>query len=146
MSFLGFNVPLWNAAYQRGFSFYYNYTAQSYGDGTSTANNSFHIYNAGNTNSDIAVNVASTALNRSAWNHVAFVFAQPNLDIYVNGTKVGTATHAAWTKLTNFSTTNTNWILGDTVYTANTSDANFDNVRIFNRALSASEITALSNE
>ena len=85
-------------------------------------------------------------MTRSAWNHVAFVFSQPNMDVYVNGAKVGTATNAAWTKLSNFSTTNTNWIMGDSIYTTNTSDAVFDNVRIFNRALNASEVTALYNE
>lgn len=143
VAFIGFTVVPWNAAYQRGFGFYYDFTAQGYADGTATANNSFHIYNAGNTNSDISQNLFTTAITKNAWNHVVFVFSQPTLTIYINGVSVGSVTNAAWTYLANWNTTSTNWVIGDTIYTPNASDTYFDQIRIFNRALSAPEVSQL---
>ena len=143
VSFLGFNVPTWDNSYQRGFGLYYDFIAQNYADGTVTANDSFHLYNAGNLNSDKAQNISSTAITKNSWNHVVFVFSQPNFTVYVNGVDQGSVTHPEWTYLANFVTTSSDWVIGDTVYTTNSSDAYFDQIRFFNRALNASEVQQL---
>lgn len=143
ITFLGFNVPSWTVAYQRGFGLHYNYVAQGYADGTVTANNTLHVYNAGNTNTDIAENLASTTITKNTWNHVVFVFSQPTMTIYVNGVSAGSVTNAAWTYLADWNTTNTNWVIGDTIYTSNASDTYFDQIRIFNRALTGAEALQL---
>lgn len=42
-----------------------------------------------------------------------------------------------------FNTQTTDWIIGDTNYTSNVSDTYFDEIRFYNRTLSASEVAAL---
>jgi hypothetical protein len=141
--FIGY--PFASFSGQRGFTFSYDFVAQNYNNGVATANNSFQVYNAGNTNVDIGQNLNSSAITKNVWNHVVFVFNQPNFTIYVNGVSQGTVTNAAWTKLANF-TASSNWVLGDSLYTSNATDTYFDQVRVFNKALSASEVNLLYNE
>lgn len=118
-----------------------------FGDGTSAPANTFHVYNAGNTNSDIAVNISSTAIQKNAWNHVVFSFSQPNMSIYVNGVLQGVATNAAWTVLRSYqtSTNSSKWVIGDSIYTTNSNSALFDQFRAFNRAITQSEVLKLYN-
>lgn len=93
--------------------FYYDYVAQGYGDGLSTANNSFHIYNAGNANNDVAQNLGCTTISQNTWNNITLVFngANKTFATYVNGMSCGNVTSSAWDQIASWNSSTTNWVI-----------------------------------
>ena len=106
--------------------------ALSYG---ATAKPIVQVYN--NTNSDAMHNPSSTVLSNSVWTHIAAILRGNNITIYVNCTL--TNSEIITTLPRNIVRTNnyigkSNWIYD------NCANAKFRNVRIYNRALSQSEL------
>ncbi len=106
------------------YRFYRNGTTLSLQLSTNGANNGYHS--------------AANALTAGAWQHIVAVFNGSNIIFYVNGAQVlseaaGTAT---------IQSPSAGWILGS-YGTGEYYNGSLDDTRIYNRALTNSEITAL---
>jgi len=94
------------------------------------------VYDGG----DIVSNTIAD-LDDGDWHHVAFVRSgtgSGELAFYFDGSAVGTATHSD-------NITSTSWAIGDSGYSGENFDGLLDDVRLYERALSSSEIQALAN-
>ena len=80
----------------------------------------------------------STAFTTGAWQHLLVTRSGSNVTVYKNGTSVGTATQSAT------GTSSANFIIGDDPDGAHW-DGLLDEVRIYNRALTATEAADLAN-
>ena len=78
--------------------------------------------------------VASGAIPSNAWTHICAVWDNGTARIYANGTQVGTSTGTC---------TSTNWAF-DTVIVRPNSARYFNDIRIYNHALSAKEVKEIS--
>ncbi len=80
----------------------------------------------------------ATSITTTNWNHVVGMWNGSTISIYVNGTLRGTDSY-------NGSMTNNNAVnIGRCGRNNNNMDGKIDDVRIFNRILTANEITALA--
>ena len=77
----------------------------------------------------------TAALPVNTWSHVAVTYDKANLRLYVNGTQVATATATANIEVS----ANPLQIGGDTIY-GQYFNGRIDDVRVYNRALSATEL------
>jgi len=96
--------------------------------------------NAGN----ILTNCAKTSFTHNQWNLVTATYDGANISIYINGTLKGTCA-----KTGVMVPNNDPFIIGDKgngVNNPNSFKGKIDEVRVYNRALSSSEITTLYNE
>ena len=121
-----------------------------YGDGQPVSANTIRVWFAGNTNTDIVKSFSYTA-PVNEWFHFAVVFngSSTSLAFYVNASLVGTLTDSAWTVIPDVSgnTPPTNQVsFGCSPYTDISGSGRLDQVRVFNKALSAGEVTTLYNE
>jgi formylmethanofuran dehydrogenase subunit C len=82
---------------------------------------------------------ASSAVNDNAWNHIAVVVASGTARFYKNGIADGTSTSAVPNSYSGTRYIGSNGSVG------NAFAGNLDDVRIYNRALSASEIATLAS-
>ena len=78
--------------------------------------------------------VANGAIPSNAWTHICAVWDHGTARIYVNGTQVGTSTGTC---------TSTNWAY-DTIIARPSSTRYYNDIRIYNHALSAKEIKEIS--
>ena len=105
--------------------------------------NHLNLYKCG-----VADQKISYALNSNTWYHIVAVQnfsggAPSNVTFYVNGVSAGTVSN---TSAFNSSSNKTAFIGGGSTYTNSTSvNGLIDDVRIYNRALSATEISALAS-
>ena len=121
-----------------------------YGDGGSVSANTVRVWFSGNVNTDIMKSFAYTAPTNE-WFHFAVVFngASTSLTFYVNGVQIGVLSDSRWTIIPNVSgnTPPTNQIsFGCSPYTDVSGGNKIDQIRVFNKALSAGEVTTLYNE
>jgi hypothetical protein len=109
----------------------------------SNTGNPYLRYQSGSSNFFEDKSLKSVDLNQ--WKHIACIFSYPYYSIYIDGvetTTSGSKTSLAWLMLTNITRTSnfigrSNWIFnGD-----KDADADFDDLKIFDRALSQKEIT-----
>ena len=111
--------------------------------GNLSANNRFALYQTGGSLAFVAEgNDYNTgiAINNGAWHHVAATFDGTNLKVYLDGVQIGT------NQAKTFNTTGTPFSIG---YRGVANSENFqgdiDEVRVWNFALSASEILRTKN-
>lgn len=78
--------------------------------------------------------VASGAIPSNAWTHICAVWDHGTARIYANGTQVGTSTGTC---------TSTNWAY-DTIIARPSSTRYYNDIRIYNHALSAKEVKEIS--
>lgn len=78
--------------------------------------------------------VASGAIPSNAWTHICAVWDKGTARIYVNGVQVGTSTGTC---------TSTNWAY-DTIIARPSSTRYYNDIRIYNHALSAKEVKEIS--
>jgi len=88
---------------------------------------------------------STTSLSLNVWQHIAFTVQQSSTVIYINGSEDGTFSN------TPFTTNNTgSFDIGMNEYSPGVTqaytDGSIDQVRIFNKVISASEVTTLYNE
>lgn len=77
--------------------------------------------------------------NPTSWTHFVVTYTDADVaSIYINGTLTATATKAGW------NTTNSVFRLGQTIQGANSVIAYYDDLKIYNRALTALEISNLN--
>ena len=108
-NFILFGVD-WDGG-QRGFNLSYHDIGFHLGDGTPGGGNNcdgvtchltdyFHIYNPGNTNSDIAQDI-SYDLGKDTWYTIHLVFQGDikQFDLYIDGNYIASVTHSAWDKI-----------------------------------------------
>lgn len=83
---------------------------------------------------------SSVGMNLNQWNHIVCVYDGSNFDVYVNGTETGTSTGVAAPA----SSASDDMYLGsEGLDTGNNFFGDMDEFRIYNRALSPTEITEL---
>ena len=83
---------------------------------------------------------SSTAVNLNAWNHVVVTRTSGAGVLYLNGVACGSGT------ISNSIVGSLNWTIGNGPdYTSEAFDGNIDEVKVYNRALLASEISAQYN-
>ena len=121
-----------------------------YDTGAALNANSIRIYCAGNTNTDIIRSLPYTAPVQS-WFNLTFVFkgSETSFYVYADGQYIGSMSASQWTVLPNISGNNTpsNYnVFGSSPYSDVCGGGVIDQVRIFNKALSAGEVTTLYNE
>ena len=134
---------------QRGFGIFYTKdgTAISNGDGTAMNNNEWHIFNGGSSNSDNIGRLTDADMPIGEFVHLCFVMTMDNkVTIYRNSSSVGVVDVA------NFTVFNTDYnfpiYLGCNNYDDSipANGSIFDQLRIFNRALTDDEVNTLYNE
>ena len=118
--------------------------------GASLNTNSIRIYCAGSVNSDIIRSIPYTAPVQQ-WFNLTFVFkgAETSFYVYANGQYLGSMSAPQWTILPNISSNNvpSNYnVFGSSPYSDVCGGGVLDQVRIFNKALSAGEVATLYNE
>lgn len=87
-----------------------------------------------------SLNLITYTVSLNTWYHVVLTDTGTSLSAYVNGTQVGTSvSHTNPTLGTNY------WTLGD-AYATNAITGSIDQVRIFNRAITATEVATLYAE
>jgi len=115
----------------------------------------FWHYGAGSTtlhfaHRDASNNVTSSYSNTSAisentWHHCVLVWNGSTVTYYVDGAQVGTSTNSDFNSAT--KTSNANIIIGaQNEGSASQMTGKIDQVRLFNKGLSSSEVTTLYNE
>ncbi|TSC52475.1 MAG: hypothetical protein LiPW41_245 [Parcubacteria group bacterium LiPW_41] len=95
----------------------------------------FSFYNAGSSYS-----VSTSALTANTWIHYVGTFDGSNMKLYTNGLLSGTQVGSVGSATTNFA------IGGNYGGPSETWNGSIDEVRVYNRALSASEILAMYND
>lgn len=113
--------------------------------------NLFLTVNSGNNNMRLAFETgdssqinAGAILQTGQWQHLAVVINGVTASLYLNGEEVGTASDFQFVPMLISNMTSN--LLGKSHYTADSYfQGSMDDFRIYNRALSASEITMLSN-
>lgn len=118
----------------------YNYLATFY------ENNSINIYCDSIGTISLGGSITSGAYTAGQWLHVVATITSGGLaTLYVNGVSIGTFTSTTW-----FSDTNKNDVIGCENGALNTYsqylNGLIDQFRVFNKALTQSEVTALYNE
>jgi len=150
VTFLSNHEPApWYWRNQRGYGFYYTSTNKSLNDGTTIEANSFHFYNVGNTNRDIAHNIKYKIENNVKYK-VSMVFDgdERKFYLYINGKLIGSVYDPAWTKLAKAKFYNgytDDPIIGGFLYTNNYSKSKISNIQLYNKALSPQEVEIVSN-
>lgn len=84
--------------------------------------------------------LASATINTNTWYHGVWVYDGSDMNIYLDGTKLGSGATIALNTATGTTAT-----IGDDTWVAPPHDGYIDEVACWNRALSASEITELYN-
>ena len=109
----------------------------------SSADTKFSFWADGTANSNGGKVVGTTVIQTGVWYHVVGTYDGTNVKIYVNGSLENSATYSATPGTTNQPLVIGRWY-GN--YNDYYTDGKIDQVRIFNKAISATEVTALYNE
>ena len=86
---------------------------------------------------------AAATLNQ--WQHIVLTFNKPTVSFYVNGVLVGTTTRNSTPGVNASTLIGSNWVYQGGYTPSNDFNGSLDEVRIYNRALSASEVSQLYN-
>ena len=109
----------------------------------SSGENVFSFFADGTANSSAARALGTTNFVTGQWYHTVGTYDGSNVKIYVNGVLEGTATYTATPGTTDQPLVIGRWY-GN--YSGYYHDGQIDQVRIFNKALTSSEVTQLYNE
>ena len=109
----------------------------------SSADTKFSFWADGTANSNGGKVVGTTVIQTGVWYHVVGTYDGTSVKIYVNGSLENSATYSATPGTTNQPLVIGRWY-GN--YNDYYTDGKIDQVRIFNKAISATEVTALYNE
>tara|TARA_B100000131_G_scaffold322540_3_gene376887 strand:- start:4306 stop:9003 length:4698 start_codon:yes stop_codon:yes gene_type:complete len=109
----------------------------------SSADTKFSFWADGTANSNGGKVVGTTVIQTGVWYHVVGTYDGTNVKIYVNGSLENSATYSATPGTTNQPLVIGRWY-GN--YNDYYTDGKIDQVRIFNKAISAAEVTKLYNE
>jgi len=106
--------------------------------------NTIRLYSGGNNNLDNNMNSGVYSFPLNQWNHVVLVFngSTTSWEVYINNSLVYTFINAAFT-ITGTSTVGDAQGLGCLPYTNVTSGDKYDQVEIYNRALTPAEVNIL---
>ncbi len=123
----------------------HNYVFGLYGNGSNTEYLVFRFYNSG----WHIIRGTTTSLDLDTWYHIVAVYddAANAVDLYVNGVTQSETVISGDPENTSLVTNNQNFWIGDIDNTAYSPfDGRIDDVRIYNRAFTSADVTALYNQ